>query len=138
MKVVNKYAKWHIRNVQRQNSNDVKELQLIFGVLFIKPKMYFTFNYTEPGYKGCYHPEDLPQQNGYIFESTSQCVSSCRTNTRKALAIMNGKQCFCSIADEVNLPDITPEDHSTCIQNTRGTQQVINSLVNDGQSASSN
>ena len=68
----------------------------------------------------------------------SQCVSSCRAITRKGLAIMNGKQCFCSIADDVNLPDIAPvADDSTCIQNTRDTRQVINSLVYDGQSASS-
>eukprot|EP00057_Strongylocentrotus_purpuratus_P023812 XP_011678286.1 PREDICTED: uncharacterized protein LOC105444993 isoform X2 [Strongylocentrotus purpuratus] len=91
----------------------------------------------EPGYKGCYHPEDLPQLSGAIFNTTSQCVSSCRTNTRKALAVINGKHCFCPIADEVNLPDIAPAaDHSTCIQNTRirnrrGTRQVINSLVYD-------
>eukprot|EP00057_Strongylocentrotus_purpuratus_P023814 XP_011678288.1 PREDICTED: uncharacterized protein LOC105444995 isoform X2 [Strongylocentrotus purpuratus] len=86
----------------------------------------------EPGYKGCFDPEDLPQQNRFIFESTSQCVSSCRAITRKGLAIMNGKQCFCSIADDVRLPDIAPvADDSTCIQNTRGTRQVINSLVYD-------
>ncbi|XP_030839577.1 uncharacterized protein LOC105443883 [Strongylocentrotus purpuratus] len=45
---------------------------------------------------------------------------------------MTGTQCFCSIADDVNLPDIAPvADHSTCIQNTPGTRQVISSLVYD-------
>ncbi|XP_030839575.1 uncharacterized protein LOC105446516 [Strongylocentrotus purpuratus] len=82
----------------------------------------------EPGFKGCYHPEDLPQQNGFVFESTSQCVSSCRAITREALAITNGTQCFCSTSDEVNLPNITPEP---CNQSTQDTRLVINSLVYD-------
>eukprot|EP00057_Strongylocentrotus_purpuratus_P018007 XP_011672481.1 PREDICTED: uncharacterized protein LOC105442253 [Strongylocentrotus purpuratus] len=41
---------------------------------------------------------------------------------------MNGKQCSCSFADEVNLSDITP---ATCNQPTQDTQRVINSLVYD-------
>ncbi|XP_030839584.1 uncharacterized protein LOC105443522 [Strongylocentrotus purpuratus] len=57
----------------------------------------------EPGFKGCSNLGNTRLQNGFSFESTSECITTCRADTSQAIAIINGSECFCSTTDDIVL-----------------------------------
>ncbi|XP_030839585.1 uncharacterized protein LOC115918578 [Strongylocentrotus purpuratus] len=79
----------------------------------------------ELGFKGCYNLSKIQLQDGSSYDSTSQCVASCREDTSKAIAIINGSECFCSTTDEIGLSSFSKKEARSCAPH----QLVYNATV---------